>query len=411
MERRNVLSYTQRGSRNKAQRASITMNKMKTVFGKSIPFLLLFTTTTTWYPVSAFLVRRGQHVVCRGRESSCRREDDSSFVLFGISEWRDLDFDLPGKDRQLGINTAPPKSVCLLPFPYQEVLLQGETKQLRLYEDRFIKIFQDVMDNHAGVVGMGLIADSGIIQTVPLCEVEASNTMEGFGIFVTIRVVGRAQLLEIMQQEPYLRAVCMEIADEIPPNLELPNMVGNNIQHLMELLSGMEQRLNQARKNKEIEDEEMDRRITLAKLEDRFYMDEGEDDGGDEEDDGDVDEEDDEAEVFLDRQTRFDKAYNIALTTDAQGYRVTDDTGDRSAQELTAMSWAAFCTNLLPSEESTFRIQALDCNNLFERLKLAAQMLRETKARLRVKMHKAGIKFRGEDLDEDEPTLDSKNDN
>lgn len=195
-----------------------------------------------------------------------RRYGGESSFLFGISEWRDLDFDLPGTGRQLGVNSAPPKSVCLLPFPYQEVLLQGETKQLRLYEDRFIKLFQDVMDNHEGVVAMGLLADSGIIQTVPLCEVEASNTMEGFGIFVTIRVVGRAQLLEITQQEPYLRGVCTEIIDEIPPNLELPNMIAQNIENYMEFLSGMERRLSEARKNKEIDDEEMDRRIALAKL-------------------------------------------------------------------------------------------------------------------------------------------------
>ena len=363
-------------------------------------------------PVSCF-VRLGQATV--GGTWSCHRNQDScSWSLFGISEWRDLDFGLPGKDGHFGLNTAPPKSVCMLPFPYQEVLLQGETKQLRLYEDRFIKLFQDVMDNHEGVVAMGLLADSGIIQTVPLCEVEASNTMEGFGIFVTIRVVGRAQLLEITQQEPYLRAVCMEITDEIPPNLELPNMVANNIEHSMELLSGMEQRLNQARKNKEIEDEEMDRRIALAKLEDRFYMEDDHDDEEENDEDDDHDEEDDhddDAKALMDRQGRFKKAYDIALSTDTQGYRVTDDTGDRTAQQLTAISWAAFCTDLLPSEESTYRIQALDSDNLFERLKLASQMLRELKARLRVKMHKAGIKFRGEDLDEDEPTLDDKDDN
>eukprot|EP00977_Amphora_coffeiformis_P029666 scaffold42170_cov168-Amphora_coffeaeformis.AAC.1 len=124
----------------------------------------------------------------------------------------------------------------------------------------------------------------------------------------------------------------------------------------------------------------------------------------DDEDD-ESDEDDDEPEVLLSRLSRFHKAYETALATDSQGYRVADDTGDRSAQELTAISWAAFCTDLLPSEDSTYRIQALDSDQLFERLKLASQMLREKKAQLRVKMHKAGIKFRGEDLDEDEPTL------
>lgn len=62
-----------------------------------------------------------------------------SSCLHDIAEWRDLVFDFPGTgdDRRLGIeDSAPPKEICILPFPFQEVLLQGETKQLRLYEER-----------------------------------------------------------------------------------------------------------------------------------------------------------------------------------------------------------------------------------------------------------------------------------
>jgi hypothetical protein len=69
---------------------------------------------------------------------------------------------------------------------------------------------------------------------------------------------------------------------------------------------------------------------------------------------------------------------------------------------LTALSWAAFCTELVPEEDTTFRVQALDCADLFERLKLASHMLREKKADLRVRMEKAGLKFRGEGFGEDE---------
>lgn len=148
----------------------------------------------------------------------------SSTCLFGISEWRDTWFDFPGTgdDRRLGTESGgPPKAVNLLPFPYQEVLLQGETKQLRLYEERFLKLFEDSQQRHSGVVAMGLLADAGIIQTVPLCEIEDYNRMEGFGIFVTIRCVGRAQVLEITQQEPFIQAVVTELADRLPPNLEL----------------------------------------------------------------------------------------------------------------------------------------------------------------------------------------------
>lgn len=165
------------------------------------------------------------------------RIDD--FSLSGISEWRDSIFDLPGADRQpLGTENGPAaKEVCILPFPFDEVLLQGQEKQLRLYEDRFIDLFDYCIEHHSGVVAMGLIAESGIIQTVPLCEIEAYNRMEGFGIFVTIRVCSRANLLEITQQDPWLKATCIEISDKVPPNLELPNLVASNIENFMLLLS------------------------------------------------------------------------------------------------------------------------------------------------------------------------------
>lgn len=112
------------------------------------------------------------------------------------------------------------------------------------------------------------MANSGIIQTVPICEIEAYNRMDGFGIFVTIRVVGRAQLDDITQQEPYLTAVCREIEDSLPPNLELPNLVASNIENFMLMLSSMEHRLEQAKNKKgdDEEDEEMQKRIDIAKL-------------------------------------------------------------------------------------------------------------------------------------------------
>jgi Lon protease-like protein len=193
-------------------------------------------------------------------------------TLFGIAEWRDTDFDLPGaRDRPLGLAssaTTPPRPVCLLPFPYSQVLLQGETKQLRLYEDRFLQLFQTVREKHCGVVAMGLLADTGIIQTVPLCEVEASTGSlgEGLGIFVTIRVVGRAQLLEVTKSEPYIQAVCVEVTDAVPAHLELPNLVAANVENYVLLLSSMEHRLNEARLEQGLEDKEMERRIAVAKM-------------------------------------------------------------------------------------------------------------------------------------------------
>lgn len=129
------------------------------------------------------------------------------------------------------------------------------------------------------------------------------------------------------------------------------------------------------------------------------------------------------------------QAYQVALDTDTQGYRVVAATKKdrdgggkkkstrsaeflRSPRELAAISWAAFCTeeSLSPEEQIpptiqdlTYRIQALDCENLMDRLKLALHMLRAKKEILRAKMKKAGLKFRnyGEDENGDFPPPES----
>ena len=128
--------------------------------------------------------------------------------------------------------------------------------------------------------------------------------------------------------------------------------------------------------------------IVSKRKDDRFY-----DDLGD----------DEEEEVSeLDRRGRFRQAYNVALNTDTQGYCVSQSSDiERSPQELTALSWAAFCTNVLPEEDASFRIQALDSEDLFDRLKLGSHMLREKKNQLREQMKKAGLKFKGEEFDEE----------
>ena len=325
----------------------------------------------------------------------------SSTTLAGISEWRDLDFDIANPARPLGGEQGTlAKSICILPFGYDEVLLQGETKQLRLYEDRFLKLFDHAQQQHAGVVAMGLLAESGIIQTVPLCEIESSVKMEGFGIFVTIRCVGRAQLVQVTQTEPYLQATCTELSDKLPPNMELPNLLASNIEEITLWLTSSERRLDQAKQQKgtakddDGNDPDMQRRINIAKLEDRFYS---------EPDDEDVDDdEDDETDdTDADRLKRFRTAYQVAIDTDTQGYQlVNQESGDRTPQELTAISWAAFCTDMVPEQQDAmFRVQALDTDNLFDRLKLAVFMLREKKKRLMQQIEKAGLK--GSEFDEE----------
>jgi hypothetical protein len=105
----------------------------------------------------------------------------------------------------------------------------------------------------------------------------------------------------------------------------------------------------------------------------------------------------------MDRLNRYQTAYRIALATDTQGYCVTDSSGGRTPQELTAISWAAFCTDLVPEAMPTARIQALDSDDLFERLKLAAHTLKQKESQLKAQLVQAGI-----DLDD---TSNYKNSN
>lgn len=170
----------------------------------------------------------------------------------------------------------------------------------------------------------------------------------------------------------------------------------------MLLLSSMEYRLEQAKKedagikDPQDYDKVMQQRIKLAKLEDTFYED-GDDDGDDEEEEeGGIDADD----AFVDRRKRFRRAYEIALETDTQGYQTATGPSERTPQELTALSWAAFCSELLPDTDAPFRVQALCSETLFDRLKVASAMLQRKKKLLRARMEKAGVRLSREDLDD-----------
>jgi len=237
--------------------------------------------------------------------------------------------------------------------------------------------------------------------------------------------------LELTQQEPYIKAVCVETMDKVPPNLELPSVVAGNVENFIVAISSLEHRLELASGRDRVEiagedlddddndaEDGMDDRIRRAQLEDAFYSDDEDDEEEDDDDDDDNDDDDDE---MLDRAARFREAFRLAKSTDTQGYTVSSPTmpatstgaaAIRSAQDLTAISWAAFSTDppmdthgeainiivdedgneyegvpLQPTAKSiTYRIQALDSNDLFERLKLASFMLRERRDDLKAEV-------------------------
>lgn len=373
-----------------------------------------------------------------------------------------------------------PATIPILPFPFSDVLLQGQRKQLNLYEKRFHDLFDDAMENHCGMVGMGLLTGNGMITTVPLCEVESYTKFgadadwvdrgDGMGngsIIVTIRAVGRAKIVAesdgLLQEEPYMQARVMELLDddasvegggtglreranpgvsgESSP-LSVASSVAINIENMVVSLASMELKLKLMEERtekggqgtsiadvtkssgtqnggKDDDDEVMNRRLVNAQLESLFMKDstegvemesaaDGESINVDEEDDEDEMAEDD-ADEKLDRVAQFQKAFESAKETDTFGYVLQpattatdhlsrkgseeDPSSARTAKDLVAISWAAFCAGEKDSiQREVLKIQALDITNVLQRLQLAAAMLREEKKKWKAKLALAGLK-------------------
>lgn len=112
----------------------------------------------------------------------------------------------------------------------------------------------------------------------------------------------------------------------------------------------------------------------------------------------------DDTDEKIDRVEQFRQAFENAKDVDTFGY-VLPPTLDilpksvergatvRTAKDLAAISWAAFCTGDQNNiARDVLKIQALDSNNVLLRLQLAAAMLRDEKKKCRAKLALAGIK-------------------
>lgn len=335
------------------------------------------------YTITAF---QPQHPLSSSSSSQQQHRRTTPTSLNDLSEWRDLFFDDSQKPavvddalRQQNLE-GPAREVCIFPFPLDDMLIQGETKELNLYEDRFHQLFEKSRSSHSSVVAMGLIAPpSGILQTLPLCEIEDYRKMPGqtqfgtdYSIYVTIRVVGRASLVQVVEEDllggaEYLKGWCVEVEDGVEGGEKEGNRVADRLEAVFGEICVMEdiyERTDEVEMDATDEDDD--------------------DDESDEEDDYDEDEDDN-------RRSRFERAYQTAKSTDMQGYTFSS-TGlyDRSIQDLTALSWAYFASEEKPEDNLVYRLRALECDDVNERLKLALTMLNEMRSELKSVM-KGGV--------------------
>jgi len=368
-------------------------------------------TVTTFQAITLAAAFQTNYLHCHGtiRRRRLNQRNDYTLqqrrkisFLKDISEWRDLIFDdfhkpaavaeVVEKEKLEG----PAKEVCILPFPIEDVLVQGETKEICLYEERFHRLFEKSLNQHGGILAMGLLAPpSGILQVMPLCEIESYSRMPGetgfgtsYSILATIRVVGRASLVYVTEEHKdnldYLKGWCTELFDDMPGSnsmkiseredsarsLKLANDMVERMENVMESVIKLEDQIDLIQRYSD--------GVTVERDLDKLVY-EGEDDDDDEEED-----EDDN------RQNRFKDALQAIKLTDMQGYTISTSTSAlkslRSIQDLTALSWAYVCTESQPVDILVYRLRALECVDVCQRLKVALMALMERKSKLKLKM-------------------------
>jgi len=399
-------------------------------------------TTTMMTTTTAFQQYRGSRIITR-----------PNFLLnmADISEWRDKMFDNPpdldsaptielsSDDDEQQQQLEPLREICVLPFPITDVLVQGETKELCLYEERFHKLFDFSTSHHAGIVAMGYITPTGLLRTMALCEIQNYRVIEGDddsneysysttgkSILATIGVVGRATLRGINDDdsvlEEYITAWCTEMTDdnENSKNIEkdknvidVCNELANDIDEMFDSIILLEEKLTLKQQQQkggdnvassalaENDDVDGDSTTILSeatlrrmKLEAELNLDDDDDDDDDNDDFLDDNEEENPKRLF-------EKAFQIAKSSDTQGYTILlssstesaeaeADVGatskkikKRSIQDLTALSWAYLSKDVWDEEEILkYRLQALNINNLLDRLILVYKMLLEQRGKL-----------------------------
>lgn len=217
------------------------------------------------------------------------------------------------------------RPILMLPFPSDDILLQGQSTTIILKEGRFYDLFQDCIDDHQSIVGMAIMADDGLVMDgMPLCEIVNFDVEAGYRgkvtVCVTLRAVGRATIVELTQMRPIMMGTCVELMDDAVSD-------GDALAVAKDLVCDIQS--------------------TIGDMNSSF-------------------------------QRRFESAFDLALEHDAiiRGYVSSRETGVYSIKDITAASWAVFgcCipSNMLLEE-------ALVSTSVTNRLRLGLKALLDVK--------------------------------
>lgn len=308
-----------------------------------------------------------------------------STKLHGIAEWRDfpsgITFD--GEDEAYDeLNYGPSaRRVPVVVVRPDQAVLQGEKKYFHFLSNDELRIFQQALDRNHGIFALGVLIsednddDDVIMNKLQLMEIKEYKMDLGvdFGIFCTAQAVGKANLLSLMgsneessveekESDQQLIAICEEHFDdqETYYSFEESNQMARDLLQIVKKLS---------------QKEEQERREQAAGNEHGIKILFDINKVNEKESETEEDEDEDEEQT---RGDRFTLAYLDALESDSQGYisnALEEREGLLSWKEMNAISWAAFSSDLISSEEASMRLHAFDQDRITDRLKLASYWL------------------------------------
>lgn len=94
-----------------------------------------------------------------------------------------------------------------LPFPMDEALMVGETKQLHLFEARFLTVLERMLaSERRGAAQVLFTGDDHALAYAPLLRVR-EWTRRDVGVNVVVECTGRLRLVDIHSTEPFITAV------------------------------------------------------------------------------------------------------------------------------------------------------------------------------------------------------------
>ena len=165
--------------------------------------------------VNAFVVPAA-HQICAYQYHAFKhaQQDTSSSNtrLFGLSEWRQ-------KLAADNSATPQPQPLLLLPFATSDILPIGQSTTIVLKEGRYYDLFQDCIDEYESIMGMAIMGDDGLCDTLMLCNISDFDVDAGYRgkvtVSVTLRAVGRAALVELVQMKPIMMGMCLQVVDEL----------------------------------------------------------------------------------------------------------------------------------------------------------------------------------------------------